>query len=84
MTSFKSVISKKNKSFSEDARRTDTDSAKGSKKLQSLHDFGIVTSVADGIVNILGSKKVAYGETVEIFTSAGPIVCLALMLNAKK
>lgn len=54
------------------------------KRPESLHDIGIVTSVADGIVNILGLKKVAYGETVEIFTHAGPIACLVLNVERKK
>lgn len=74
----KSTINKKNKNLVDDVKRVDTTNSKISKP-KSLHDFGIVISVADGIVNILGLKKVAHGETVEIFTSAGPIVRSALM-----
>jgi F0F1-type ATP synthase alpha subunit len=47
-------------------------------------NIGIVESVGDGIVNILGLQNVANGEMVEIYintTLKGPKVQKALILN---
>jgi len=47
-------------------------------------NIGIVESVGDGIVNILGLQNVANGEMVEIYISTtlkGPKAQKALILN---
>jgi F0F1-type ATP synthase alpha subunit len=47
-------------------------------------NIGIVESVGDGIVNILGLQNVANGEMVEIFINTsieGVLVQKALILN---
>jgi F0F1-type ATP synthase alpha subunit len=47
-------------------------------------NIGIVESVGDGIVNILGLQNVANGEMVEVYISTtlkGPKVQKALILN---
>jgi F0F1-type ATP synthase alpha subunit len=47
-------------------------------------NIGIVESVGDGIINILGLQNVANGEMVEIYISTaitGPKIQKALVLN---
>jgi len=47
-------------------------------------NIGIVESVGDGIINILGLQNVANGEVVEIYISTtlkGPKTQKALVLN---
>jgi len=46
--------------------------------------IGLVTGVTDGIVTILGMSGVAYGETVDILTGKGLIVCLVLNVEREK
>jgi len=46
--------------------------------------IGIVMGVTDGIVTILGMSAAAYGETIEILTGKGPVVCLVLNVERDK
>jgi F-type H+/Na+-transporting ATPase subunit alpha len=47
-------------------------------------NIGVVTSVADGIVSIIGISSAAYGEMVNIITAEGTIVCLVLNIESRK
>jgi F0F1-type ATP synthase alpha subunit len=47
--------------------------------------IGVVTGVADGIVNIIGLSNVSYGETIDIIVSNNiTVVCLVLNLEMTK
>lgn len=62
-------------------RTNDLITARDYKLFQTV---GIVTGVTDGIVTILGMSNVAYGETVDILTTASPVVCLVLNVERDK
>lgn len=60
---------------------------KAAVKKTEYHIFkniGVVTSVADGIVSIIGISSVAYGEMVNIVTAEGTIVCLVLNIESRR
>jgi F-type H+-transporting ATPase subunit alpha len=46
--------------------------------------IGIVSSVTDGIVTLLGMSNVAYGETIDVLTETTPVVCLVLNVERNK
>jgi len=54
------------------------------KSYQVFKTIGVVTGVTDGIVTILGMANVAYGETVDVLTGKGPVVCLVLNVESDK
>jgi len=54
------------------------------KEYSIFKKIGVVTSVADGIVSLIGMSTVAYGETVEIITAQSKIVCLVLNVENQK
>lgn len=59
--------------------------AAASKEFDIFKTIGVVTSVADGIVSILGISDVAYGETIDIIVAGQKkIVCLVLNIESKK
>jgi len=55
-----------------------------SKEYEVFSTIGVVTGVTDGIVTILGMSNVAYGETVDILTGKGAVVCLVLNVERDK
>src|SRR5690606_13301267 len=54
------------------------------KEFDVFNTIGVVTGVTDGIVTILGMSNVAYGETVDILTGQGTVVCLVLNVERDK
>jgi len=54
------------------------------KEFVMFKTIGIVMGVTDGIVTILGMSAAAYGETIEILTGKGPVVCLVLNVERDK
>jgi F-type H+-transporting ATPase subunit alpha len=54
------------------------------KEFVIFKTIGIVMGVTDGIVTILGMSAAAYGETIEILTGKGPVVCLVLNVERDK
>jgi len=54
-------------------------------KANIFKKIGIVTSVADGIVSILGITDAAYGETIDILIDGQrKVACLVLNIESKK
>jgi len=59
--------------------------SKHSKKTYNVFQrIGLVISVADGIVNIMGLSDVSYGETIDILAGNKFITCLILNLEYNK
>jgi len=54
------------------------------KEYNAFETIGIVRGITDGIVTLIGMSKVAYGETIDILTAAGPIACLVLNVEREK
>jgi len=54
------------------------------KEFDVFNTIGVVTGVTDSIVTILGMSNVAYGETVDILTGQGTVVCLVLNVERDK
>jgi len=54
------------------------------KEHNAFETIGVVRGIADGIVTLIGMYKVAYGETIDILTAAGPIACLVLNVERYK
>src|ERR1043165_9447814 len=62
-------------------KKTITNGARAPKLFKLI---GVVVSISDGIVTIVGIANVGYNETIDILTSNGLVTCLILNVESSK